>query len=100
MHESQRLVAELGHIQSFFEGKAGMTVGQGKMLLLNWANVARDAAAMLKEQEPVKPVVHCKDPNLTNGADFACSGCGGSFLHKTVNFCPWCGRRLEWDETD
>ena len=48
-----------------------------------------DALALLREQETVEPVVHCKDANLSNGADFACSGCGGSFLHKVVNFCPW-----------
>ena len=55
------------------------------------------ALALLRERETVEPVVHCKDANLSNGADFACSGCGGSFLHKVVNFCPWCGKKVKWD---
>lgn len=62
-------------------------------------DLAREALFLLREQETVEPVVHCKDANLSNGADFACSGCGGSFLHKVVNFCPWCGKKVKWNET-
>lgn len=59
--------------------------------------VLRGALALLREQEAVKPVVHITNANLTNGADSVCGKCGGSFLHKAVNFCPWCGREVKWD---
>lgn len=55
-----------------------------------------DIICLLREQEAVKPVVHITNANLTNGADFACGKCGGSFLHKAVNFCPWCGKAVKW----
>ena len=54
---------------------------------------------LLKEQEAVKPVVHITNANLTNGADCSCGECGGSFLYKAVNFCPWCGKAVKWNET-
>lgn len=57
-----------------------------------------DALALLQEQEAVKPVVHITNANLTNGANFACGKCGSSFLHKAVNFCPYCGRKVKWDD--
>ena len=60
-------------------------------------DVVYDALALLKAQEAVEPVIHCKNADLSNGAGFACSGCGGSFLHKAVNYCPNCGRAVKWD---
>ena len=101
MRESKRLVAELGHIQSFLEGKAGMTVGQGKMLLLNWANVAREAAVMLKEQEPVKKAFWIR-PTYQ---DCHCSRCENQPEYEPGEsvplypYCPYCGAEMEvkWD---
>ena len=46
--DKKRIIAELGHIRAFFEAKADMSIGDGKMLLLNWAKVARDAAELLE----------------------------------------------------
>lgn len=57
----------------------------------------KDALELLKEQEPVEYVVHCKNANLSNGTEFACGECGGSLLHKKVNYCPWCGRAVKWE---
>ena len=56
-----------------------------------------DALALLKAQEPVEYVVHCKNADLSNGIEFACGECGGSLLHKKVNYCPWCGRAMRWE---
>lgn len=55
-----------------------------------------DALALLKAQEAVEYVVHCKNADLSNGTEFACGECGGSLLHKKVNYCPWCGRAVKW----
>ena len=52
---------------------------------------------LLKAQEPVEYVVHCKNADLSNGTEFACGECGGSLLHKKVNYCPWCGRAVRWE---
>jgi hypothetical protein len=55
-----------------------------------------DIITVLKAQEPVEYVVHCKNADLSNGTEFACGECGGSLLHKKVNYCPWCGRGVRW----
>ena len=74
MPEHNRLIAELGHIQSFFESKAGMTVGKGKLLLLNWANVARDAAEILKDDD--KRIRLLEQFNAMLGEPRNCPHCG------------------------
>ena len=50
--DTKRICAELDHIRSYFEAKADTCIGNGKMLLLNWANMARDALELLKAQVP------------------------------------------------
>ena len=62
----------------------------------DWQRVY-DALAMLKAQEPVEYVVHRNNADLSNGTEFACGACGGSLLHKKVNYCPWCGRAVKWE---
>lgn len=64
---------------------------------LNGLSLMRDVLALLKAQEPVEYVVHCKNADLSNGTEFACGECGGSLLHKRVNYCPWCGRAVKWE---
>ena len=61
-------------------------------------NMEKDALALLKAQEPVEYVVHCKNADFSNGTEFACGECGGSLLHKRVNYCPWCGKAVKWDD--
>lgn len=60
-------------------------------------DLRKDALTLLKVQEPVEYVVHCKNADLSNGIEFACGECGGSLLHKKVNYCPWCGRAVKWE---
>ena len=57
----------------------------------------RDALELLKAQEPVKPLILVKDAALSNGAKYLCGKCGGSFFHQKVNFCPWCGKAVNWE---
>ena len=49
MSDPKIVIAELQNIQRFFEAKADMSIGNGKMKLLSWANVCGDAVEMLKE---------------------------------------------------
>ena len=60
-------------------------------------HLCSDVLTLLKVQEPVEYVVHCKNADLSNGIEFACGECGGSLLHKKVNYCPWCGRVVKWE---
>lgn len=60
----------------------------------------RDALAMLKAQEPVKPVVDIDT--------WKCGNCGHTLehqellgdnvlFHEQYNFCPECGRAVKWE---
>lgn len=59
-----------------------------------------DAIALLKAQEPVKPVVDIDT--------WKCGNCGHTLehqellgdnvlLHECYNFCPECGRKVKWE---
>lgn len=60
-----------------------------------------DAFALLKAQEPVKPVVDIDT--------WKCGSCGHTLerqellgdnvlFHEQYNFCPECGRSVKWDD--
>ena len=49
----------------------------------------RDAIALLKEQEPVKPI------RLENW--YKCPSCSGNIV-SNMEYCPRCGRKVKWDE--
>lgn len=61
-----------------------------------WGNVTmamRDAAELLKEQEPAKVMdgrPRCR---------FECGNCGTEFVF-VYNYCPSCGRKVKWDAAD
>ena len=57
----------------------------------------REAIELLNAQEPVKPVILVQDAALSNGAKYICGKCGGSFFRQKVNYCPWCGKEVEWE---
>lgn len=99
MTDMTRMLDALEFARNFFEARAQMATpgSEGAGKLYECAKGCADAIVLLKAQEPVEPVIHCKNADLSNGAEFACSGCGGSFLHKAVNYCPWCGRTVKWD---
>ena len=48
----------------------------------------RDAFALLKEQQPVKPLI-AYDMYFCGSCKYA--------IPKTVNYCPKCGKKVEWD---
>lgn len=63
-------------------------------------DMARDALELLKEQEPVKPVV--------NVDEWVCGCCGlsveqqrmihpGAIFHDFFEYCPHCGKKVDWE---
>ena len=58
------------------------------------STLMRDAFALLKAQELVKPLT----TNLGTMHEYhICGYCGGSFFRHKVTFCPWCGRAVKWE---
>ena len=62
-------------------------------------NMRHDVLELLKEQEPVKPVVNCDE--------WMCGCCGarlerqrmihpGAILHDLCEYCPACGKKVDW----
>ena len=50
---------------------------------------------LLKEQRPIKPV--CFEHRRTRNK-YQCGNCGSSEVFKELEYCPWCGMELKWDE--
>lgn len=50
--DRNEVLAGLKKAKGFFEARADMAVGEGKMLLLSWANAQAEAIELLKAQEP------------------------------------------------
>ena len=65
-------------------------------------SVCTDALALLKEQEPVEPHWSCPTVymNGTGKIEMMCGNCGVSIPLGKPNYCPWCGRKVKWDEGD
>ena len=57
-------------------------------------NVAKDAIALLKEQEPVKP----KWASGIKGSEALCGSCMAWLSDHSWAYCPRCGRKVKWDE--
>jgi len=54
--------------------------------------LTRDAIALLREQDAVKPKWFLKDPF------FRCGVCDKELPDSQFRFCPWCGRAVKWDD--
>ena len=61
----------------------------------NWrfvhVDILKEAVELLKAQEPVTPI--CKSDMLF------CGACRYA-IPNTVNYCPRCGRKVDWDASD
>lgn len=55
--------------------------------------MVEEIIALLKAQEPVKPLTTSLGTVREN---HLCGYCGGSFFQHEVNFCPWCGKAVKW----
>ena len=103
MMELEDVKKGLSFAVTFFEARGAMATpgGAGKMLLLNCRNACETALSLLKEREPVKPVVahdgwyRCGKCNnsLASGERVNCEG----FLnHPWPLYCEMCGREVKW----
>lgn len=93
MTDKKIIAAELQHIQTYFEAKADMSIGNGKMKLLSWANAVRDAQELLKEQEPAQ-VIQREAMHML----FWCCGSCGVAITEGDKFCRMCGKAVRWDD--
>ena len=64
----------------------------GPIVLLN-EPIVRDALALLKAQEPVKPVI---DKTTSFWTLWRCGTCGTTLI-ATDRFCGKCGRAVKWE---
>lgn len=92
-------VDALGNIADICIDWDGYRTANGLGGLVNeiWAYARYCANRLLKAQEPVEPNLLVMNGRLSNGTKYICGGCGGSFFHQKVNFCPWCGRTVKWE---
>jgi hypothetical protein len=54
----------------------------------------RDALALLREQEPVKPKREVNE----NGQILSCGNCGAWFAVQKQKFCHECGMAVKWND--
>ena len=96
MTDREKVIEGLEKAKGFFEARAYMAVGNGKMVLLEWANAQADAIKLLKAQEPVKPVVKDAWPRPI----YVCGVCGFRILKMDPyreNYCAQCGQAIMWE---
>ena len=79
---------------SNFEHEVNKTHDRGWGIVDLSIEDAKEILALLKEQEPVKPITD-------NGAVFrtyACGNCKTYFYLRQQKYCAICGRAVKWDE--
>ena len=65
-----------------------------------WHEMAEDALALIREQEPVEPKWIAYKDDLTE-QDFkvpTCGICGTYIGYGDTLYCPRCGRAVKWDD--
>lgn len=60
--------------------------------LVHLVEIAKDALALLKEQDAVEPKKQIEETEW-----IVCGHCNGHIIHKW-KFCPSCGRQVKWDD--
>ena len=61
-----------------------------------------DVLELLKEQQPreqrsVKPIRFEKRSKVTRDK-YECGACGSSEVFKEWEYCPWCGKPIDWSK--
>lgn len=101
----ENLIKTLENIQVYFNARADMAIGDGKIVLAGYWKTIEEAIALLKAQEPVAPV---KKSFVICGVDEygatslipVCGACG-AWLQTAApvdKYCPQCGRTVKWDD--
>ena len=57
----------------------------------------RMAIEALKQQQPVKPIRFEKKSKVTRDK-YECGACGSSEVFKEWEYCPWCGKPIDWSK--
>lgn len=100
MTDRELIKAELLNLQKILEAKADMSIGNGKVKLLSFANACSGALELLKAQTPVKPVK--SKLSWEHGYNWDIWDCGhcGSQLRSDANYCDRCGHKVNWDDME
>lgn len=101
MTHREKVIKELEEISDYFfsvyhHSKDREEINEAK----DRCDAVEDALELLKEQEPVKPVV--------NQDEWVCGCCGtwlerqrmihpGAILHDLCEYCPACGKKVDWE---
>ena len=60
-----------------------------------YSKAIEDAITLLQEQEPVTPELRMSKWGFKQW--LICGACGNTITSK-VNYCPYCGRKVKWNE--
>ena len=86
---------ELEILRDICNAKSNMAIGKGKVAWAGYANTADDAIVLLKEKEPVVPILMREGRNK-NYNDYRCPVCDQDIFYEQ-NYCAECGRPMKWD---
>ncbi|MBR6029202.1 MAG: hypothetical protein IKP40_08920, partial [Clostridia bacterium] len=88
----EEVAGKLIEISEFFQARADMAVGDGKLLLQSWADRSAEAAVLLAERQPVEPV----KSDIQDFEDWdACGYCKNLLVYGN-RFCSHCGHEVKW----
>ena len=102
MPDCESTLKGLSEVSEYLLAKTDIAgVGKGKEVFGFWYRSVEDAIALLKEQEPAKPVVDARD------GWYRCGECGNGLAsgervrsfgsYKWPVYCEMCGRKVDWD---
>jgi len=99
MIDREKGIKGLAEVSEYMRAKADIAgVGKGKEVFDSWYRAAEDAIALLKEQEPVKPIK--SKLSFTHGFDWDIweCGCCRNQLRSFAKYCDRCGHAVDQEE--
>ncbi len=104
--DREKVIRGLESLRDICNAKADMAIGEGRTAWAGYASVVHLALALLREQEPVKPVKYFTATIMSDGPDglraecavdsYRCGNCHKAIMVKP-SFCPNCGRAVKWE---
>ena len=88
MSGREKVIKELESLRDICNAKSNMAIGKGKVAWAGYANTADDALALLREQEPVKPI--------ERSGFWYCGNCRYVLMNHQ-KFCIDCGQEVKWE---
>ena len=96
MVDREKIIKGLGDISAYFRSTLDAMIGGtfACELFRVYAETAESAIALLKAQEPVRPIPGLWDRDIQL---FNCGACGGEIGAKGISkYCSHCGRAVKW----